>query len=137
MRVAVSIGSPDGVLSGPLWSETGMLYRTRSCGLLPPKASRLQDGCNSLASNDIEQHKGRTCRTLFAAFELRNIVRRQIQVVRKNGLTNMALLAKGFDFLACESDCYSRRDTHVPHGNFVMSGFCQKATCLHVTCGLQ
>ena len=82
----------------------------------------LQDGFNSLPSNDIEQHKGRTCRTLFAAFELRNIVRRQIQVVRKNGLTNMAPLAKGFDFLACESDCYSRRDTHVPHGNFVMSG---------------
>src|SRR6266481_1202157 len=101
------------------------------------KASRLHDGFNSLASNDIEQHKGRTCRTLFAAFELRNIVRRQIQVVRKNGLTNVALLAKGFDFLACESDRYSRRDTHVPHGNFVMSGFCQKATCLHVTCGLQ
>jgi hypothetical protein len=101
------------------------------------KASRLQDGFNSLASNDIEQHKGRTCRTLFAAFELRNIVRRQIQVVRENGLTNVAFLAEGFDFLACESDHYGWRGTHVPHGNFVMSSFCQKAACMHVTRGFQ
>src|SRR6202162_3954918 len=118
-------------------AKRGYVISLRPCGLPDAKASRLQDGFNSLASHDIEQHKGRTCRTLFAAFELRNIVRRQIQVVRKNGLTNMALLAKGFDFLACESDRYSRRDTQVPYGNFVMSGFCHKATCLHVTCGLQ
>jgi hypothetical protein len=25
----------------------------------------------------------------------------------------------------------------VSHGNFVMSGFGQKATCTHVTCGFQ
>src|SRR6266849_2507477 len=99
--------------------------------------ARLQDGLNSLAPNDIEQHEGRTCRTLGTAFELRDIVRRQIQVGRKNRLTNVALLAEGFDFPACQGDRYSARDTHVPHGNFVMSGFGQKATCTHVTCGFQ
>src|ERR1700692_2835782 len=118
-------------------AKRGYVISLRPCGLLVAKASRLQDGFNSLASNDIEQHKGRTCRTFFAAFELRNIVRRQIQIVRKNGLTNVALLAEGFNFHACESDRYSGRDTHMPHGNLVMSGFCQKATCMHVTCGFE
>jgi hypothetical protein len=51
---------------------------------------------------------------------------------RKNGLTDVALLAEGFNLPARKSDRYSGRDTQVPHRNFAMNGSRQKATRMHI-----
>jgi hypothetical protein len=97
----------------------------------------LKNDFDTLAADYVEQHEGRSIRTLFTAFEFRDIVCRQIQVVRKNGLTNVALLAKGFNFIACESDGSSWRHAEMPHSDFIVRGLGQKAAPMHVTRGFQ
>lgn len=74
-------------------------------------ASKLKDCFDALAPDDIKQHQRRAAGAFCASFKLRHVANRQIEEMRKHGLTEIDLLAKRFYSRSRELDRNGRRQS--------------------------
>src|SRR5262249_6600018 len=57
-------------------------------------SSRSQSRFDALAPDDVEQQERRSGRVFYAALQLRNMTRRQVEIVREHGLAHVRALAQ-------------------------------------------